>query len=137
VGKVRMHVVCRDPEIEAWDMLLHRYISSTSGYLLSVRSPNEPYGASVGMDMMSVVVGWGTRGLERAHSPKMQYAWRQGSRALSASVCVRNPAKGMCTSDHAMSAMPPCCFPSWSMLMKGMFSLCMSHKRNQPMLRPC
>ena len=55
--------------------------------MLSVGSPNEPYGTSVGMVGMSVVAGWGRRGLECAHSLKMQYAWRQGSRALSASAC--------------------------------------------------
>jgi hypothetical protein len=83
-----MRAVCQDPGIEAQDALLHRYISSTSRwYLLSLGSPNELYGASVGMDGMSVVAGWGRRGLEHAHSPKMQYTWRQGLRALSASAC--------------------------------------------------
>ena len=72
---------------------------------------------------------------EGEDSPKMQYAWGQGSRALSssagsASVCARNPTKGMCTSDHATSTMPPCCLPSRLMLSGGIFSSCMSHERN-------
>ena len=83
-----MRAVCQDPGIEVQDALLHQYISSTSRwYLLSLGSPNELYGASVGMDGMSVVASSGRRGLEHSHSPKMQYAWRQGARALSASAC--------------------------------------------------
>jgi len=81
-------------------------------------------------------------GVDGKWLPKMQYARRQGLRALrastgSVSVWARNPAEGVCASDQDTRAMPPHLFPFESMLTGGIFSSRTSQARKIPMSRPC